>query len=85
MREFVAPAELTYEVTVTDADLGSIKGFMVARAEADDLLDTWSNLPVRAEDGMLIGTETNGLLRSTPVSLIQPRIRTKVFLGGPLR
>ena len=77
------PAELTYEVTVTD--LGSIKGFMVARAEADDLWDTFSNLPVRAEDNMPIGIETNGLLRSTPVSLIQPRIRTKVFLGGPLR
>ena len=49
---------------------------MVARAEADDLLDTFSNLPVRAEDGELIGTRTEGLLRSTPVSLIQPRIRT---------
>ena len=79
------PAVLTYEVTVTDSDLGSIKGFMVARAEADDLLDRFSNLPVRAEDGALIGIETEGLLRSTPVSLIQPRIRTKVFLGGPLR
>ena len=79
------PAELTYRVTVTDSELGSIKGFMVARAEADDLWDLSSNLPVRAEDGALIGTETNGLLRSTPVSLIQPRIRTKVFLGGPLR
>ena len=85
VREFVAPAELTYEVTVTDSELGSIKGLMVARAKADDLLDTFSNLPVRAEDGALIGTETNGLLRSTLVSLIQPRIRTKVFLGGPLR
>ena len=81
----VPPAELTYEVTVTDSELGSIKGFMIARAEADDLWDIWSNLPVRAEDGMLIGTGTNGLLRSTPVSLIQPRIRTKVFLEGPLR
>ena len=79
------PAELTYRVTVTDSELGSIKGFMVARAEADDLWDKWSNLPVRAEDGMLIGTRTNGLLRSTPVSLIQPRIRTKIFLEGPLR
>ena len=78
-------AELTYRVTVTDSELGSIKGFMVARAEADDLLDRSSNLPVRAEDGMLIGTGTEGLLRSTPVSLIQPRIRTKVFLEGPLR
>ena len=79
------PAELTYRVTVTDEELESIKGFMVARAGADDLLDTWSNLPVRAEDGALIGIGTDGLLRSTPVSLIQPRIRTKVFLGGPLR
>ena len=84
-REFVARAKLTYRVTVTDSELGSIKGFMIARAEADDLLDDFSNLPVRAEDGMLIGTGTNGLLRSTPVSLIQPRIRTKVFLEGPLR
>ena len=80
-----APAELTYRVTVTDSELESIKGFMVARAEADDLWDNFSNLPVRAEDGMLIGTGTEGLLRSTPVSLIQPRIRTKVFLEGPLR
>ena len=79
------PAELIYRVTVPDSELGRIKGFMVARAGADDLLDDFSNLPVRAEDGMLIGTKTNGLLRSTPVSLIQPRIRTKVFLGGPLR
>ena len=79
------PAKLTYRVTVTDEELKSIKGFMVARAEADDLWDLFSNLPVRAEDGALIGTETNGLLRSTSVSLIQPRIRTKVFLGGPLR
>ena len=78
-------AKLTYRVTVTDSELGSIKGFMVARAGADDLWDRWSNLPVRAEDDMPIGTGTNGLLRSTPVGLIQPRIRTKVFLGGPLR
>ena len=84
-RELVARAKLTYRVTVPDSELGSIKGFMIARAEADDLWDIWSNLPVRAEDGMLIGTGTNGLLRSTPVSLIQPRIRTKVFLEGPLR
>ena len=79
------PAELTYRVTVTDEELESIKGFMVARAGADDLLDIQSNLPVRAEDNSPIGTGTNGLLRRTPVSLIQPRIRTKVFLGGPLR
>ena len=59
------PAELTYSVTVTDSELGSIKGFMVARAEADDLLDNFSNLPMRAEDGALIGTGTDGLLRST--------------------
>ena len=85
LREFVERAKLTYEVPVPDSELESIKGFMVARAGADDLLDRWSNLPVRAEDNMPIGIRTNGLLRSTPVSLIQPRIRTKVFLGGPLR
>ena len=56
---------LTYRVTVSDSEFGSIKGFMVARAEADDLLDIWGNPPVRAEDGAPIGTGTDGLLRNT--------------------
>ena len=60
------PAKLTYRVTVPDSKLGSIKGFMVARAGADDLLDRESNLPVREEDGALIGIGTDGLLRAPP-------------------
>ena len=74
---------------MSDDELESTKGFTIARAEDDDLLDIWGNKPVRAEDGMPIGIETTGLLSTTPVSLsltdIKARIRAKVFLEGPLR
>ena len=81
--------QLILRVLVSDDQLESTKGFMLARAEDDDLLDIWGNPPVRAEDGMPIGTETTGLLSTRIISLslidIKARIRAKVFLEGPLR
>ena len=84
------PTHFTIDVIVSDAEVDSTKGFTLARAADDDLLDIWGNPPVRAEDGMPIGTGTDdGLLSTTLVSLsltdIQARIRAKVLLEGPLR
>ena len=84
------PYQLIVEILVSDDELDSTKGFMLARAEDDDLLDIWGNPPVRAEDGALIGTGTTGLLSTRIINRswahnIQARIRAKVFLEGPLR
>ena len=83
------PIQIIAAALVSDSEVGSTKGFTLARAADDDLLDIWGNPPVRAEDGALIGTGTDGLLSTTPVSLsltdIQARIRAKVLLEGPLR
>ena len=83
------PARVIMSVAVRDSELDSTKGFMLARAEDDDLLDIWGNPPVRAEDGMPIGTGTGGLLSTTIFELsltdIKARIRAKVLLEGPLR
>ena len=89
------PTHFTIDVIASDSEVGSTKGFMLARAAAADddedyLLDIWGNPPVRAEDGALIGTGTDGLLSTRLISLswarnIQARIRAKVFLEGPLR
>ena len=81
--------QLGFSIILADSVLSSTKGFTVARFRDDDLLDIWGNSPVRAEDGMPIGTKTTGLLSTTPVSLslidIKARIRAKVLLEGPLR
>ena len=93
------PTQFTIDVIVSDDELESTKGFMLARRRFQDdslddpLLDIWGNPPVRAEDGMPnvpIGTGTTGLLSTRLISLswarnIQARIRAKVFLEGPLR
>ena len=89
------PTHFTIDVIASDSEVGSTKGFMLARAAAADddedyLLDIWGNPPVRAEDGALIGTGTDGLLSTRLISLswarnIQARIRAKVLLEGPLR
>ena len=84
------PTHFTIDVIVSDSEVGSTKGFTLARAADDDLLDIWGNPPVRAEDGMPIGTGTDdGLLSTTLISLtltdIKARIRAKVLLEGPLR
>ena len=82
--------QLTYNrIFLSDSTLGNTKGFMLARAANDSLLDIWGNPPVRAEDSMPIGTETDGLLSTTIFELsladIKARIRAKVLLEGPLR
>ena len=81
--------QITIGVFIRPSESESTKGFTVARFRDDALLDIWGNPPVRAEDSMLIGTGTDGLLSTTPVSLsladIKARIRAKVLLEGPLR
>ena len=83
------PAMIIMSVAVRDSELGSTKGFMLARFQDDDLLDIWGNPPVRAEDGVPIRTGTDGLLSTTIFELslidIKARIRAKVLLEGPLR
>ena len=81
--------QITIGVFIQPSESESTKGFTIARFRDDSLLDIWGNPPVRAEDRALIGTKTDGLLSTTPVSLsltdIQARIRAKVLLEGPLR
>ena len=81
---------IVYQVAVRNSELESTKGFTVARAADDSLLDIWGNPPVRAEDGAMIGIETDGLLSTRIINRswahnIQARIRAKVLLEGPLR
>ena len=93
--------QLILRIFMSDDELESTKGFTLARAEDDDLLDIWGNPPVRADDTLIrswpnsmeeegIAEERKKALLSTTLispSLADPkaRIRAKVFLEGPLR